>query len=226
MVATNKYGSRFKSEKGYKVKIGHKDYTHVFGGADWAVVDENKSFDGPTLLLTLDLSDPYLSKLKCQYLTHLPLCSYLNCNAWEEDQLFEIIPEKKEVQVISRQIIKPDLALDEDKLPNPLPKKDVFLENLNPDEYPLDEDSYWDACDTLLGGNEFIRILQPIWLQNDEPQKCDCGKQMLFVACVGYENYEISDGIIGNMPFFLGEAALYFHFCPDCLIVKSICQSS
>lgn len=226
MVTKNKYGSHFKNEKGYKVKVGFKNYTHCFGGTDWAVVDKDKSFDGPTLVLTLDLNDPCVKKLKSPGLTELPLCSYLNCSVWEEEQVFKIIPEKKEVHLISKQIINPEKAVDEDKLPNPLPKKEVYLEDLNLDEYPLDEDSYWNACDTLLGGDDLIRILQPVWMQDVETQNCSCGEQMIFTACVGYENYEILNGFIGNIPFFLGEAALYFFFCPDCLIVKSTCQSS
>lgn len=226
MINKNKYGPHFKNKKGYKVKIGHKNYTHSFGGTDWTVVDKNKSFDGPALLLTLDLNDSCVKSLKSSRLAEIPLCSYLNCNVWEEEQIFKIIPEKQEVYLISKLKFNPEMAALDDKLPNPLPKKDVYLEDLNLDEYPLDEDSYWDACDTLLGGNDFIRILQPVWLQNVETQQCSCGKQMIFTACIGYENYEISNGFIANIPFFLGEAALYFFFCPDCLIVKSTCQSS
>jgi hypothetical protein len=226
MVTNNKYGSHFKNIKGYKVKTGHKTYNHCFGGTGWSVVDTKKLFDGPSLILTLDLNDPCVNHLKCHGLTELPLCSYLNCSVWEDEQVFKIIPENKEVHLIDKQIKNPEEAIDEDKLPNPLPRKKIYLEDLNLHEYPLDEDTYWNACDAILGGDDFIRILQPVWMQDVETHNCSCGKQMIFTACVGYEDYEISNGFIGDIPFFLGEAVLYFFFCTDCLIVKSTCQSS
>lgn len=226
MTINNKYGSHFKNKKGYTVKIGKNHYSHCFGGNDWTVLDKNQSLDSPALLLTLDLNDPSLKMLKTAKLEELPLCTYLNCSIWEKEQVFRIIPEKREVELIHKEIINPEIAFDEDKLPNPLPKRDIYLSELNIEDYPLNEDSYWDACDSLLGGVDFIRILQPIWLQNTEVQKCSCGNQMIFTACIGYEDYDISDGFIGHSPFFIGEAALYFFFCPDCLIVKSTCQSS
>ncbi len=221
-----KFGSHFKKEKGYKIKIGRKNYSHFFGGTDWKVVDKERKFDGPVLLLNLDLNDPCLKKLKTQALTELPLCTYLNCNIWEDDQLFQIFPEMREVRLIKYKKKDPEILDEEDRLPNPLPKTEVYLEELTLDESPLDEDSYWESCDMLLGGCDFIRLLQPLWLQEVEMQICSCGKQMTFAACVGYENYEISNGFLGAVPFFIGEAALYFFICHECLLVKSICQSS
>jgi hypothetical protein len=226
MSKNKKYGTYYKNRKGYKVKPGASKYNHIFGGSDWTVVDKSISFDGPELLLTLDLHDPYLDILKRPGLIELPLCSYLNSNIWEDEQIFQIIPENKEIHLISKAITTPNETLEADKLPNPLPRRDVYLEVLNYDESPLDEDSYWDACDMFLGGTDFIRVLQPLWLQNVEFHKCTCGKEMIFTACIGYENYEITEGFIGNRPFFLGEGALYFFLCPECLIIKSTCQSS
>jgi hypothetical protein len=221
-----RYGLDFKHKKGYAVKLGKRFFNHSFGGTEWLVIDKNKSFEGPSLLLTLDLNDPYLKKLGNDKISLLPLCSYLNCNIWEEEQIFQIFPDKHEVHLLSKTITNPEPCIGEAKLPNPLPKREVHLQELAIKDYPINENSYWKACDDLLGGNEFIRILQPIWLQNFEKHNCLCGQEMIFIACIGYENHLIKNGFLGDIPFFLGESALYFFFCDKCLIVRSTCQPS
>lgn len=226
MNSQEKYGAYYKNVKGYFIKLGGEKYNHYFGGSGWKVIDKKIDFDGPSLLLTLDLNDPSLKKLKNPLLNELPLCSYLNCSVWEDEQVFQIVPENKEVHQIKKNVSSPEPAMDEDKLPNPLPRRSVHIEDIDPDEYPISEDLYWKACDNFLGGDGFIRLLQPLWLENVETQVCSCGKEMIFTCCIGYENHETKPDFIDGGPFFLGEAALYFFYCDRCLIVKSVCQSS
>jgi hypothetical protein len=40
---------------------------------------------------------------------------------------------------------------------------------------------------------------------------CSCGTEMKFVMCIGYEGWGGPFQYIDDMPFFLGESALYIY---------------
>lgn len=88
--------------------------------------------------------------------------------------------------------------------------------------------SKYAAQDTFLGGSAFIRIGgAPLWIQDPERAGCECGREMVYVASIGYEAYE-QPSIFPGLPqaFFLGELARYFFVCTSCVRVAVISQST
>lgn len=201
--------------------IPDKDiFTHCFGGTIWHVSDPKPLAGGPTLLLSLDLTDPKLADLQIKELSTLPVCSYINCDVWIEPQHFQIRPDKSDIILVRRStnfttILDGNLAY-----PNPLPKTQF---SLRPISFEQGDDS---SVDSFVGGSSFIRILGPIlWLQGVESQICDCGNEQKYVSSIGYD-FPFVTGFVADRPFFIGEAALYFFLCPDCLILSVISQST
>lgn len=223
---TKKFGPHLGSLKGWIAELGDELYNHKFGGSSWQVEDTIPLCGNPTLLIVLDLKDPRLQELSGVGSDELPLCSYINCDVWHSPQRFQIYPESRRILLIGRQATSFSLS-DEDAFPNPLREKSLILRPMGKSESPLDENSYWEACDSFVGGKAFIRVLgPPLWMTQPEGRKCSCGKTMKYVAGIGYEQYDNPSGITNDTPFFIGEGALYFFLCPSCLIEEVISQST
>lgn len=222
-----KYGPEFATVTGWIAELGSDAYLHRWGGTSWEITNSYVFNDSPSLLVTLDLNDPRLEDIRITGANELPLCSYVNSDAWLSTQVFQIDPVSRLVIMSGNQITQPHLLEDEDRFPNPLPEKRLILRPMTSDELPKDEDSYWKACDSFLGGSAFIRIAgPPIWLQYAEAHICDCGLPLRYVCSLGYENYDQPGGFISNRSFFLGETALYFFLCKTCLKVMVTSQPS
>ena len=140
--------------------------------------------------------------------------------------MYEIYPERRSVTLLSDSVSAE--PLDEiDLFPNPLPERQITLIKMDPEDYPINEETYWKACDRFLGSSSFIRILgPPLWLQWVEEPSCECGLATNYICSIGYEDYKNPSHIIPNRPFFIGEAALYFFFCQECLKVVVTSQPS
>lgn len=218
-------GPEMATPQGYIAKLGEDRFEHVFGGRSWEVSDANNDLIKPALLMSLDLRDPKLSFLQVDGLQSLPICSHINCDAWTTRQTYQINPDNRRITLVSSSF---SLEVDEsDLFPVPLPERRLTLEEMQPEDYPINEEMYGLACDRFLGSSAFIRVLgPPLWLQWVEEATCDCGRSMEYLCSFGHEDIDHPSGIIPNMPFFIGEAALYFFLCPQCLTVSVTWQSS
>jgi hypothetical protein len=224
-----KYGPRMKEPEGWIAELGQNGYCHKFGGSSWnvtsAVADE--ICDIPVLLLHLDLHDPKLRSLSIPELDELPICSFINSNVWEKKQVFEILPHSHTVNLVSLDQENPIDYDEEDRLHIALTEKPIYLRAMKEEDYPIDENIYWRNWEKFIGGPSFIRVLgPPIWLQWVEEETCECGVLMKYVCSIGYESSETPSGLIDDAPFFIGEGALYFFFCINCLKIVSISQST
>jgi hypothetical protein len=227
-----KYGPHMRDTIGpigWIAESGENDYHHRFGGSSWntATATGLDVCDLPALLLTFDLRDPRLNSLSVPYLNELPICSFINSNIWEEKQVYEIIPDTHTVRLVSIDQVDPSDNDEDIRLHLPFPEKDLRLRAMEVEDYPLDEDSYWDNCDKFVNGSSFIRVLgPPIWLQWVEEERCECGLTMKYVCSIGYEHNDNPSGLIPDAPFFIGEGALYFFLCSNCLRIVVISQST
>lgn len=211
------YGPHLAGPKGYIAHVGDGEYRHRFGGSSWEMVDPDKLGYGPTLLLTLDLQDPRLAAIGAIGLDELPLCAYLNCISMRR-QVYALDASRRKIVLQDRTLKSPIEMLDDDILiPNPPPEKGLCLRDMAPDEYPTDEDLYWNCCDEFLGGSGVIRVLgPPVWMQWVEEETCACGRSMQYVASIGYEIENDKRELLDSEPFFPGEMAFYFFFCRKC----------
>ena len=221
-----KYGPQMSAPRGWVAGPGDDQFAHTFGGSAWEVNDISNSVSKPTLLLTLDLKDPRINLPPIDALQSLPVCSHINSDAWVGKQTYQINPDSKAV-ALAAENSSPEPLDEMDTFPNPLPETRITLHKMDPEDYPINEETYWKACDRFLGSSSFIRVLgPPLWLQWVEEHTCQCGLPMEYVCSIGYENYEEYSGIIRDRPFFIGEGALYFFCCFHCLKVVVTSQSS
>lgn len=218
------YGPQMAATPGWVARLGDDQFAHTFGGSSWDVSDPNTDLPKPTLLMTLDLKDPRISLAQIQALPSLPICSHINCDIWTARQIYQIHPDTRTVTLISGST-SPELL---NLFPNPLPERRISMHQMDPEDYPINEDMYGKACDKFLGtSSSFIRVLgPPLWMQWAEEEFCECGLRMEYICSIGREDYYHPSGIIPNQAFFIGEAALYFFFCPHCLKVVVTSQSS
>lgn len=225
---SDKFGSQYSEPLGYIVEPeSTSEYKHRFGGSSWKVIDNQPIEDGPALLFVLDLSDPKLSGFSTDSLTELPICSYINSDVWLQEQTYKINSDTKEVLLLSNNLIGANTLDDEDRLPNPLPEKAVVLREMKDSEYSIDEKSYWENTNDFLGGQSFFRVAgNPLWLQAPKSVKCSCCSEMNYVMSIGYEGWGGPFQYVDEKPFFLGESALYVHFCSSCSELKVISQLS
>lgn len=225
---SDKFGPQYSQPTGYIIEPEKfSAYKHRFGGTSWKVIDAQSIDDGPALLFVLDLSDPKLSGLGINSLKGLPICSYINSDIWLKEQVYQINDNTKEVLLLSKKTEDVNILDDEDRMPNPLPEKKVDLREMKNSEYPIDENLYWENTDQFLGGQSFFRVAgNPLWLQGSKKIYCSCCSEMDHVMSVGYEGWGGPFQYVDDMPFFLGESALYIFFCADCLKLKVISQSS
>jgi hypothetical protein len=220
------YGPHLGANEGWIARAGEDKFAHTFGGRSWDVCDVNTVCSKPTLLMNLDLEDPRVTLPKIGALRSLPLCSHINCDAWTTKQTYQINPFQRTITLVTESA-SPEPLDEQDLFPNPLPEKRIRLDKMNLEDYPVNEEMYWQACDRFLGSRSFIRVLgPPLWLQWVEEEICECGLPMEYVCSIGHEDYDHPSGIIPNRPFFIGEAALYFFVCPSCLKVVVTSQSS
>lgn len=199
-------------------------FIHSFGGIGWTVLDSQSACPEPSLLLTLDLRDPKLAGLAPNWGCELPLASHLNCDAWTGSQLYQADVERRTLTLIERSISAPQLLMQEDRLPNPLPHRSMALRDMTSDDVPYSEDVYWRLCEEFLNGDSFIRVGgAPVWLQWVEEHYCRCGRVMPYIAGIGAQSETSNILLLDNAPFFFGEGALYFFLCDECryLLVDS-----
>ena len=224
----HKYDRSYKNLDGWTACLGPDDYHHRFGGSSWTVEGNRLQEDAPAILLNLDLTDPRLKDLDRANIGELPLCSYLNCGIWEQEQIYQLHPGEKKISLVQPFNDPVDYAEREDYIRVPMGEKRITLVKMGDGDIPVDEDSYWRACDSFLGGDHPIRILgAPLWLQEAESPECICHKKMKYIASIGYENFNEPAGFLDqDNPLFLGEIAIYFFFCMDCSIIKVIGQDS
>ncbi len=225
----NRYGEQFRGIPGFVAVSGSDGFEHYFGGYSFPVIKGPAKWGKSIQLLTLDLTDPRLSAIKFQGLDELPLVCYLNVTCMPDRQDFQISPRDRRVTVLHVSSTRGELFPEEDRLPNPLPRTALRLRAMTPDEHPLDEESFYAASDTFVGGDAFIRVLgPPIWLYDVEIVKCrKCRQKMTYVASIGYERYDRPSGFISdNRPYFPGEFATYFFLCPLCLVTTVTIQTT
>lgn len=221
-----RYGPRMATPQGWIAKPGEDQFAHTFGGSSWDVSDENNDLPKPALVMTLDLNDPRINLPKIDGLHLLPICSHINCDAWVKTQTYQINPDSRRLSLVSEN--DSFFQFDEmDRFPNPLPETRIVLAQMDREDYPINEEMYWTACDRFLGSSSFIRVLgPPVWLQWVDEPVCECGLSVEYICSIGYENYQHPGGIIPGKPFFIGEGALYFFLCPHCLKVVVTSQPS
>lgn len=201
-------------------EIGEGMFEHSFGGSDWRVLTPIKSNPPPHLLMTVDLRDPMVGYANRS--DRIPLCSRTDPETFDR-QTYTFNSETHTVSFLGDPwFVKVN---QEDLLPNPLKKTDLILRPINEEE---DVGISKNAEDTFLGGKSFIRIAgSPLWISEEEDASCECKRKMNYIACVGYEIYDRPSGIVSKeIPFFIGELALYFFACFDCRKVQVITQSS
>ncbi len=223
----SKYGPQMVVNGGWIGQIGAYNFRHTFGGAAWNVVDDTGIDKQPTLLITLDLADNRLTSLRASGLSELPLCSHINSDAWVCKQVFQIDSKNRFLRLVEREQQHPATVPADLAFPNPLPEKPIRLRDMSPHEVPSNETSYWQSCDSFLGGNSFLRVLgPPVWLDEPMIEHCACGAQSMYCMSIGYEQFDSPGGYLPERPFFIGECALYFFWCRTCLRVTVRSQSS
>jgi hypothetical protein len=202
---------------GYVAVPGRGAFAHRFGGSSWQPVDTHMVDGGPALLLVLDLHDERLARLRGRgTVAELPLASYVNNSIWQEEQIYQIADDAREIRLESRTTTSTESLDPADRFPHPFPERDLLLRMMRPEEDP-ERVGHGVASDAFVGGDAFLRVLgAPIWLQEPLEVGCACGARMTYAASVGYE---VGAGMLLERPFFIGEGALYFFLCGDCLKV-------
>lgn len=220
-------GIHWKNEKGYRVIQGKDNFNHYFGGEYWDI-EECKLCGGHVhQILTFDLEDPKLSKLKTDSLSELPLVSCLNCSLYWEPQVYKIDTKNKSVEFLQQKDIHNFIQEDEDKIPTPLSKENVLLTDMLIEDIPINRDIYNKAFKSI--GREYLcRILgSPLYATDPIDLECPlCKSEMLYIATLGGETYGKSGNIIKGVDFIIGEGLVYFFLCPKCNIVKTEMQST
>ncbi|WP_375770193.1 hypothetical protein NR798_04685 [Archangium gephyra] len=223
--AMDKWGPH-QEQFGWIAVPGDAAARHLFGGSSWRILGGAESPPRPCLLLTLDLSALPGSGLGG--VTQLPLALYLNCDLGEQAQEYQFDVQARQINWLAGDCASGQQLAPEDALPEPLPERRVSLRPMQPDERPGDEERYWSACDSFLGGEGFLRVLgAPIWLSKPLEAACVCRRPMRYVASMGYEVFgEPSVFLEGEQVLFVGEMAFYFFLCADCRRVRVLSQPS
>lgn len=222
-----RYGSQM-GRPGWIGKLGEEPFLHRFGGHSWrARAQSSNGNSAPALLLTLDLSDDRLASLRLDgsQLQEIPLCGHLN-SAELSEQVYQIEAANRTAQFVTDSPLQAD-AEASSLLPVPLPERRIHLVPMEDCHLPVEENAYWHACDSFVGGDSFIRILgPPVWLQHSETARCTCGRNMNYVASIGYERYDSPAGFLAKAAFFVGEMAMYFFLCKHCVRIQVLKQST
>src|SRR5690606_6822123 len=176
----------------------------------------------PTLLLTINLASTEISNvIPSVPPIELPLFSYINLDGIVETQEYSIESADRTVN-FTELAYEGDLLPLEDRLSTSLAVRSMTLREMHASEIPNDEKSYWNAMETFLGGDGFVRIFgKPIFVDNYVAID-----GFFYVASIGYELYDKPSGLLEGDAFFLGEIAHYFFVSKDWKRVKVISQAS
>jgi hypothetical protein len=196
-----KFGPTYSKEIGWVGCLGKGAFAHRFGGQSWsAIIQEERQHLSPVLLVVLDLGDSRLAPLRSTSLTELPLFSVVHPEAINARQVYEVLTGDRRIQFIEVQECKP--ALGDLLLSGPPRECPITLREMTAGEIPADDEHYWEACDSFVGGNSFLRVLgPPIWLQWVEEEICGCGRVMHYFAGIGYEDWNSSGTFLEEEPF-------------------------
>ena len=194
-----------------KYELDQKIY-HIFGGSDWNIISGGY-LDKPVLIITIDCRDTNLKFLNIENFKqhYLPICSYLNSNAWCKEQEFYI-------DFINKKIIDKTVLRDiepypeEDKLPYILEEKKLWSSSIK----KANVDDFLDS----MFGKEPFKISQGCVEDSLKNLLCkSCNKPIKNIGYIGYENFN-SRNFIKNSAFFYGEGGLHVSFCVNCSILK------
>lgn len=222
-LAEPRFGSRYAEPQGAIACQGPSTFSHRFGGSSWSIEDPTPVFEGPTLLLTLDMRDRLFVHLPRVLGDQIPLCTYLTRDVWVTPQLYRVEPQGR--QVILEAKGPPATESHFPELAHPLPESSLNLLPMMESDYPTTEKLYWQACDDFLGGNRFIRVLgPPLWTYSVAKVYCQCSCEMTYLCSIGYESLPPYSCLFGDQPVFFGEASLYWFICAKCIMVGVISQ--
>lgn len=226
-MAEKMWGPQY-SKQGWIAVQGEGKYQHRFGGVGWTANGPlDDAYGPPTLLLTLDLTDPRLSQIKPKSngYRELPLFSYIN-GMVESVQRYTVDRANQTVRFCLAEPLNGSierLAI----CPNPLPTRKLKLRPMKKSELPTSEAVYWKACDTFCGGDGWLRIGgKPLWLEDPEKYRSSIGKPMRFAAAVGYDGNSNSPFLAEPGELMFGEMALYFWVSRDLSEVVVSSQST
>lgn len=198
-------------------------FAHRIGGESWQFTGSLTPDERPTLILTLDLTDPICKLIDWGFGKELPLCSHLVDCHWVNPQFFQIDPDRRSISILEFSPVR-----DQPRFPEfltPIPETPISIELMMESDLPTTEQLYWSIGDEFVGGANFIRILgTPYWLQDVQQVVCRCGNEMQYIASQGYADQR-SPSPLENLLFF-GEAAFYWFFCKECSILGVITQST
>ncbi|HYO70619.1 MAG TPA: hypothetical protein VEU33_31525 [Archangium sp.] len=223
--AVDKWGPHLE-QSGWIAVPGDAAARHLFGGSSWRLLGGAESSPAPCLLLSLDLEA--LPELRLGGVSRLPLALYLDCDLGEQTQEYQFDERTRQIHWLAGDGPSGHQLSPEERLPAPLPERRVSLRPMQLEELPGNEEPYWSACDSFLGGEGFLRVLgAPIWLSEPLEAVCVCGRHMRYVASMGYElSGEPSIFLEGEQLLFVGEMAFYFFLCADCRRVRVLSQPS
>ncbi|MGG0459636.1 hypothetical protein [Bacillus mycoides] len=223
-MTTELYGTHCEM-KGYRVMEGKDSYNHYFGGQDCNFPKCKLCGEKMHQILCFDLKDERLTELKSGELDILPLVSCLNCAMVWEPQYFQLSDAGKTVQIIQQRNTEEWGMEEEDKLPVPLPKTNVKIINMNNEDIPTDENSYWEAFD-LFGSEYVCRLLgAPLYEDIPEDLACPtCSKEMKYIATITQDLEERE--LISVVDFQFGEMKIYYYLCKDCSVIKTEIQGT
>lgn len=225
MRTVEKWGPHLE-QSGWIAVPGDVFSRHLFGGSSWRILSGAELSPAPCLLLSLDLKA--LPELRLDGVSLLPLALNLNCDLGEQAQEYQFDVRTRQLHWLSSACPAGHQPAPEERFPEPLPERCVSLRPMQPEELPGDEERYWSACDSFLGGAGFLRVLgAPVWLAEPLDAVCVCGQHMRYVASLGYEvSGEPSVFLEGEQVLFVGEMAFYFFLCADCCRVRVLSQPS
>lgn len=208
------FGLSFTASPGLALSVGASEYQHRLGGKTWRVTDESQFRDGPSILMTLDLTDPLLCSLKELEIDELPICCYLNSTAVMcEPQTYRLDFQSREAFLVEKTVLPDSRQFDSFEEMTELPEIPLRLRDLSNEECPVDSKSYHDACDAIMGrAPGFARVLgAPLWLNDPQRVLCKrCNSAPLHLMTLGY-----SSSLLNGKMFF-GDFPLHFFLCATC----------
>jgi hypothetical protein len=220
--------SKFKPEASFKqgfianAKEGELS-TCRFGGVAWSATGPRPDLGHPALLVTVDFGAPVLNQAvdsKCDF--EIPLFSHINLDGIIPLQEYRLNHEAK-TATFKPFIANVELLPVKDRLKIPLPESALRLREMRENEISVDEESYWVAIDSFLGGEGAIRLCGvPLYIDYIAPKN----DSFRYFASIGYESPDHTGRLLGDEAFFLGEIAHYFFISSDWKTVRVASQAS
>lgn len=209
--------------RGYKLLEGSSKYNHFFGGNSYILPNCPICHSPLHQIVSLDMNDQRFCEIaNAEEITSIPLISCLNCSMCWETQFFKLNLFERSIQIIRQ--IQTEVWKDEEfGLPKPLPKTSLKLADLNKNDQVLEGE--WTEFDDF-GIKYFCRLLDKILIEDKSKAfKCiHCKQEMKFVASITEDANPRS--LISVIDFSLGEMILHFHFCSECLVIRTDMESS